>query len=202
MEKMKEFLGARRSLLVHALFLSALLLLNVPSANAQTNTVTGTVEDTFGAVIGASVVEKDNTGNGTITDINGQFSLQVGENSTLVVSFVGYQTQEIALNGQKTIKVTLKEDTEMLEEVVVVGFATQKKVNLTGSVGTASAKDLEARPVSNAVQALQGVIPGLNISTSGVGGELNATKSIDVRGTGTVGKMRPAMPFRAVVLLS
>ena len=89
MEKMKEFLGARRSLLVHALFLSALLLLNVPSANAQTNTVTGTVEDTFGAVIGASVVEKDNTGNGTITDINGQFSLQVGENSTLVVSFVG-----------------------------------------------------------------------------------------------------------------
>ena len=188
MEKMKEFLGARRSLLVHALFLSALLLLNVPSANAQTNTVTGTVEDTFGAVIGASVVEKDNTGNGTITDINGQFSLQVGENSTLVVSFVGYQTQEIALNGQKTIKVTLKEDTEMLEEVVVVGFATQKKMNLTGSVGTASAKDLEARPVSNAVQALQGVIPGLNISTSGVGGELNATKSIDVRGTGTVGK--------------
>ena len=70
--------------------------------------MTGTVEDTFGAVIGASVVEKDNTGNGTITDINGQFSLQVGENSTLVVSFVGYQTQEIALNGQKTIKVTLK----------------------------------------------------------------------------------------------
>ena len=146
MEKMKEFLGARRSLLVHALFLSALLLLNVPSANAQTNTVTGTVEDTFGAVIGASVVEKDNTGNGTITDINGQFSLQVGENSTLVVSFVGYQTQEIALNGQKTIKVTLKEDTEMLEEVVVVGFATQKKVNLTGSVGTAWLKTSKLVP--------------------------------------------------------
>ena len=76
----------------------------------------------------------------------------------------------------------------MLEEVVVVGFATQKKVNLTGSVGTATAKDIEARPVANAVQALQGVIPGLNISNSGNGGELNATKSIDVRGTGTVGK--------------
>lgn len=72
--------------------------------------------------------------------------------------------------------------------MVVVGFATQKKVNLTGSVGTATAKDIEARPVANAVQALQGVIPGLNISNSGNGGELNATKSIDVRGTGTVGK--------------
>ena len=71
---------------------------------------------------------------------------------------------------------------------MVVGFATQKKVNLTGSVGTATAKDIEARPVANAVQALQGVIPGLNISNSGNGGELNATKSIDVRGTGTVGK--------------
>ena len=100
----------------------------------------------------------------------------------------GYKAQEIPVAGKTFFTIDLKEDNEMLEEVVVVGFATQKKVNLTGSVGTATAKDIEARPVANAVQALQGVIPGLNISNSGNGGELNATKSIDVRGTGTVGK--------------
>ena len=146
------------------------------------------MNDAMGPVIGASIVEKGNTGNGTITDIDGNFSLNVSSNSTLIVSFVGYKAQEIPVAGKTFFTIDLKEDNEMLEEVVVVGFATQKKVNLTGSVGTATAKDIEARPVANAVQALQGVIPGLNISNSGNGGELNATKSIDVRGTGTVGK--------------
>ena len=166
------------------------LLLNAPSLGAQNSTikVKGVVNDAMGPVIGASIVEKGNTGNGTITDIDGDFSLNVSSNSTLIVSFVGYKAQEIPVAGKTFFTIDLKEDNEMLEEVVVVGFATQKKVNLTGSVGTATAKDIEARPVANAVQALQGVIPGLNISNSGNGGELNATKSIDVRGTGTVGK--------------
>lgn len=166
------------------------LLLNAPSLGAQNSIikVKGVVNDAMGPVIGASIVEKGNTGNGTITDIDGNFSLNVSSNSTLIVSFVGYKAQEIPVAGKTFFTIDLKEDNEMLEEVVVVGFATQKKVNLTGSVGTATAKDIEARPVANAVQALQGVIPGLNISNSGNGGELNATKSIDVRGTGTVGK--------------
>jgi TonB-linked SusC/RagA family outer membrane protein len=166
------------------------LLLNAPFLGAQNSTikVKGVVNDAMGPVIGASIVEKGNTGNGTITDIDGNFSLNVSSNSTLIVSFVGYKAQEIPVAGKTFFAIDLKEDNEMLEEVVVVGFATQKKVNLTGSVGTATAKDIEARPVANAVQALQGVIPGLNISNSGNGGELNATKSIDVRGTGTVGK--------------
>ena len=166
------------------------LLLNAPSLGAQNSTikVKGVVNDAMGPVIGASIVEKGNTGNGTITDIDGNFSLNVSSNSTLIVSFVGYKAQEIPVAGKTFFTIDLKEDNEILEEVVVVGFATQKKVNLTGSVGTATAKDIEARPVANAVQALQGVIPGLNISNSGNGGELNATKSIDVRGTGTVGK--------------
>lgn len=166
------------------------LLLNAPSLGAQNSTikVKGVVNDAMGPVIGASIVEKGNTGNGTITDIDGNFSLNVSSNSTLIVSFVGYKAQEIPVAGKTFFTIDLKEDNEMLEEVLVVGFATQKKVNLTGSVGTATAKDIEARPVANAVQALQGVIPGLNISNSGNGGELNATKSIDVRGTGTVGK--------------
>ncbi len=166
------------------------LLLNAPFLGAQNSTikVKGVVNDAMGPVIGASIVEKGNTGNGTITDIDGNFSLNVSSNSTLIVSFVGYKAQEIPVAGKTFFTIDLKEDNEMLEEVVVVGFATQKKVNLTGSVGTATAKDIEARRVANAVQALQGVIPGLNISNSGNGGELNATKSIDVRGTGTVGK--------------
>ena len=160
------------------------------SEGMQQNTVkvTGTVKDTNGEpIIGANVMVVGSA-TGVITDIDGNFSLNVSSNSTLIVSFVGYKAQEIPVAGKTFFTIDLKEDNEMLEEVVVVGFATQKKVNLTGSVGTATAKDIEARPVANAVQALQGVIPGLNISNSGNGGELNATKSIDVRGTGTVGK--------------
>ena len=185
--KISSRVGLNRAL--SALLVCMALMLNVSILDAQNATINvkGVVNDAMGPVIGASVVEKGNTGNGTITDIDGNFSLNVPSNSTLVISFVGYKTQELAVAGKTFFNIDLKEDNEMLEEVVVVGFATQKKVNLTGSVGTATAKDLEARPVANAVQALQGVIPGLNINNSGNGGELNATKSINVRGTGTVG---------------
>lgn len=137
-------------------------------------------------LIGVSILEKG-TANGTITDIDGKFSLTASANAVLKISCIGYLSQE--LSAQKANgTILLKEDSQTLEEVVVVGFGTQKKVNLTGAVATASAKDLEARPVANAVQALQGVIPGLNISNSGHGGELDAQKSINIRGNGTVGK--------------
>ena len=171
------------------------LSLNVQLANAQGQTinVTGTVNDALGPVIGASVVEKANTGNGTITDMDGNFSLMVPSDATLVISFVGYATQEIPLNGRTSISVNLKEDTEMLQEVVVVGFGTQKKVNLTGSIGIADAKDLEARPVSNATQALQGLVPGLQISTNT--GELDKNMSINIRGAGTIGDGSSGSPL-------
>lgn len=171
------------------------LCLNVQLANAQGQTinVTGTVNDALGPVIGASVVEKANTGNGTITDMDGNFSLMVPSDATLVISFVGYGTQEIPLNGRTSISVNLKEDTEMLQEVVVVGFGTQKKVNLTGSIGIADAKDLEARPVSNATQALQGLVPGLQISTNT--GELDKNMSINIRGAGTIGDGSSGSPL-------
>ena len=171
------------------------LCLNVQLVNAQGQTinVTGTVNDALGPVIGASVVEKANTGNGTITDMDGNFSLMVPSDATLVISFVGYATQEIPLNGRTSISVNLKEDTEMLQEVVVVGFGTQKKVNLTGSIGIADAKDLEARPVSNATQALQGLVPGLQISTNT--GELDKNMSINIRGAGTIGDGSSGSPL-------
>jgi tonB-linked outer membrane protein, susC/ragA family len=148
--------------------------------------VSGTVSDAMGPVIGVSVVEKGNTSNGTITDVNGNFSLSVPSGATLLISYIGYKAQEVQAVAGRVIDVTLKENTEMLDEVVVVGFGTQKKVNLTGSVGIATAKELESRPVTSAVQALQGLVPGLKISTNT--GELDKNMGISIRGTGTIGK--------------
>ncbi|MDU1636600.1 MAG: TonB-dependent receptor plug domain-containing protein, partial [Bacteroides ovatus] len=159
----------------------------------QKITVKGTVNDAMGPVIGASVVENGNSSNGTITDMDGNFSLSVQPGTVLVVSYIGYKTQEVTATVGKAINVTLQEDNEMLDEVVVVGFGTQKKVNLTGSVGIATAKEIESRPVTSAVQALQGLVPGLKISTST--GELDKNMSISVRGTGTVGSYSSGSPL-------
>jgi TonB-dependent SusC/RagA subfamily outer membrane receptor len=114
----------------------------------QTQIVNGLVVDVNGEpVIGASVVEKGTT-NGGITDINGKFTLNVKPGSTLQISFVGYQTQEI--KATKTVKVVLKEDSELLSEVVVVGYGTQKKANLTGAVATVDVnKTLDSRPIAD-----------------------------------------------------
>ena len=102
------------------------------------------------------------------------------------VSYIGCKTQTVKV-GKGTIKIVLAEDSKSLNEVVVVGFGTQKKVNLTGAVGVATSKDIQGRPVSNALEALQRVIPGLNISNSSSGGELNSTKQFNVRGMATIG---------------
>ncbi|MCD8293452.1 MAG: TonB-dependent receptor [Prevotellaceae bacterium] len=171
------------------------LLLNVQFLNAQNSTISvkGVVNDAMGPITGASVIEKGNVTNGTITDLDGNFTLNVSPGATLVISFIGYKTQEVALNGRNSINTTLHEDTEMLEEVVVVGFGTQKKVNLTGSVGLATAKDLESRPVTSATQALQGLVPGLQITTTT--GELDNNMSINIRGNGTIGDGSSGSPL-------
>ena len=161
----------------------------------QSETATGTVLDELGeGVIGASVVVKGTT-NGVVTDIDGNFSLQnVKKGDVLQVSFVGYATQEVKWNGTP-LTITLKEDTEMLEEVVVVGYGTQKKTNLTGSVSMVDSKALEARPVANVSQALQGVVPGLNMSVTGSGGQLDSEMSMNIRGTGNLGTGSSASPL-------
>ena len=140
----------------------------------------------MGPVIGASVVEKGNPSNGTITDIDGNFSLSVKPGATLLISYIGYKSQEVQAISGKSVNITLKEDTEMLDEVVVVGFGTQKKVNLTGAVDVIDNKQLQERPVANAVQALQGVVPGLQITQSS--GSIESRPSINVRGTATIGE--------------
>jgi TonB-linked SusC/RagA family outer membrane protein len=155
---------------------------------AQQVEVKGKVTDakTGDAMPGVNIKIQGTT-SGTISDLDGNFALKVDNSSaTLIFSFIGYQPQTVALDGRSFIEVSMTEGTRSLDEVVVVGFGTQKKVNLTGSVGTVNAKDMEARPVQNAVQALQGIVPGLNISTSGNGGELNSSKSINIRGVGTI----------------
>ena len=146
----------------------------------QQSTCTGVVKDATGeTVIGASVVVKGTT-NGTITGLDGDFSLSgVKKGDIIQISFVGYKTQEIAWNGSP-INITLQDDSQALEEVVVVGYGTQKKVNLTGAVAMTEGDMLEDRPIANLAQGLQGAIPNLNITMPS--GNPNATATFNVRG--------------------
>ena len=159
----------------------------------QNGTATGVVKDALGeTVIGASVVVKGTT-NGTITDFDGNFSLSgVKKGDIIQISFVGYQTQEIAWNGQP-LNVVLADDTQALEEVVVVGFGTQKKANLTGAVSAVSSKEIAARPVNSVTDALQGVVPGMNFTTTS--GALDSSKSFNIRGTATISSSATVTPL-------
>ena len=161
----------------------------------QKGTCTGIVKDATGEpIIGATVMVKGTT-NGTITGLDGDFSLNnVPRGSVLQVSFVGYQTMEVEWKGTP-LNVTLKEDTQLLDEVVVVGYGTQKKVNVTGAVSMVDSKVLESRPVQNVAQALQGQIPGLNMSVGNSGGALDASMSINIRGAGTIGSGSSGNPL-------
>ena len=163
-------------------FLVAVISLSV---SAQNVAVTGTVTDKTGeTVIGASVVEKGNAGNGTITDIDGNFSLNVPANATLVFSYVGMKSQEIALKGKTKVDIVMEDDAQALEEVVVIGYGTVQKKDLTGSVASVSAKQLESIPVSSASEALQGKMAGVQITTTE--GSPDADIKIRVRGGGSI----------------
>lgn len=147
---------------------------------AQDVSVSGNVKDEKGeALIGVSIQIKG-TPTGNITDIDGNFTLSsVPANGELVFSYMGYETQTIPVKGKSVINVVLKEDSQALDEVVVVGFGTQKKVNLTGAVASVGAEVLENKPVANVGQALQGVVPNLNVSATNA--SPNASPSFNVR---------------------
>ena len=161
----------------------------------QENVCTGVVYDASGqTVIGASIQVKGTT-KGTVTDIDGNFSLGgVNPGDVLVISCISYVTQEIVWDGNP-LKVVLAEDNMLLEEVVVVGFGTQKKVNATGAVSTVSSKDITSRPVNSVTDALQGVVAGMTLSTPSSGGTLNSNKSINIRGIGTIGSGSSVTPI-------
>ena len=149
--------------------------------------VTGNVTDDKGnSMPGVTIIIKG-TNKGTVTDANGKYSITVDDsNSTLVFSFIGFHTQEVPVNGQTTLDVQMNEDVLGLDEVVVVGYGTQKKINLTGAVSTVSGKKLADRPVSTVSEAIQGVVPNLNITTSLNGGEPGASKNWNIRGLGNL----------------
>ena len=142
--------------------------------------LTGTVVDATGEpVIGASVIVKG-TSNGTVTDLDGNYTVQnVPEGATLVFSYVGYRTQNIAVAGKSQINVTLEEDKQMLDEVVVVGYGVQRKSDVTGALTRVGEKELNTKPVNNAFEALQGKAAGVDITTSERPGTLG---SIAIRG--------------------
>ena len=162
------------------LFFFALLTVISIGMYAQGKTVSGTVVDKTGeTVIGASVVVKGTT-NGTITDFDGKFTLSnVPNDGTIEISFVGYKTQEISVAGKSTVQVVLEEDTEVLDEVVVVGYGVQKKSDVTGAMASVGSKEIESRPVTNAMQALQGRAAGVDITSNERPGELG---KVQIRG--------------------
>ena len=154
--------------------------------NQQTGQVTGIVKDANGEpLIGVNVVEKGNVQNGSITDLDGRFKLNVGPNAVLVCSYIGYKTVEVPVNGQKSLTVTLREDSEALDEVVVIGYGTVRKADLAGSVAVMDNKQFKDQPVTRIEDALQGRVSGISVTSSGVpGGDLK----IRVRGASSINK--------------
>lgn len=154
-------------------------------------TVSGVVYDSDGLpVIGAGVMVEGSL-HGTVTDEDGRWTLELeDDNVTLEISSMGYQRQSVAVKGRSDFTVTLISDTQYLDEVVVVGYGTQKKVNLTGSVSMVTSEDMASRPVSNMSSGLQGLLPGVTVvNASGQPGESGTT--IRVRGVGTIGNANP-----------
>ena len=153
----------------------------------QTKKITGNVTNTAGEpIIGATVLEKGNTTNGTITDIDGNFTINLPANATLIISYIGYITQEIQVGYQTSFKVVLKDDTKTLDEIIVVGYGSQKKANLTGAVSSVKMDEaLGDRPLLNAADALQGAVPGLFVSNGG--NAPGTSKSFQIRGAYSLG---------------
>lgn len=146
--------------------------------------LTGKVIDTKGEpIIGANLIVKG-TANGTVTDIDGNFSIEVSKGDVLLVSYIGYVQQEVVVGDKNELSITIHEDTQNLDEIVVVGYGSQKKVNLTGAVEQISSEVFDGRPTANATQMLEGVVPNLNISLSD--GKPGRTADFNVRGAGSI----------------
>lgn len=156
---------------------------------AQQRTITGKVCDSANEpLIGVSIQEKG-TSNGTITSLNGSFSLTVNVNATLVFSYIGYQSQEVAVGERAVVNIVLQDDTEQLDEVVVVGYGVQKKSSMTASVASVSINEISKQVAPNVASTLQGRIPGVEVLQKG--GEAGADVKILVRGAGTFGETEP-----------
>ena len=158
-------------------------------------TITGRVIDAKGeAIIGANIIEVGTSSNGTITDFDGRFTFRVADDASIHVSYIGYMSQTISTAGRTHFNITLLEDTQSLEELVVVGYGVQTKANLTGAVSTVDvSKTLEARPYSDISKALQGAVPGLSVISNS--GKLGAQPSVTIRGLGTLSNDATSKPL-------
>lgn len=155
----------------------------------QSKKVTGNVSDAEGPIIGASVVEKGNPGNGTVTDLDGNFTLNVKPGATIVITYIGYQKQEIAVGNQSSLKITMKTDDKTLDEVVVVGYGVQKKKLVTGSTIEVKGDDIQKMNTTQVLGALQSQTPGVNIQAAS--GQPGDGFKISIRGAGTNGNTAP-----------
>ncbi len=175
----------KNKLIIQFLMAVVAILLHFPCTvyAQQPNTVTGTISDDMGGVPGVNIKVKGSAA-GTVTDLDGKFSLQTSPQSVLVISYVGYLTQEVAVNNRKNIQITLVEDSKVLDEVVVVGYGVQKKSHLTGSVSKLNSDNLTDIPVTQVNQVLQGKIAGVNIQNST--SEVGVAPQIRVRGMGSI----------------
>ena len=154
-----------------------------------TKKITGTVVDASGPIIGASVVEKGKSGNGSITDFDGNFTLSVEPGATIVISYIGYETQEIKVGNQSNFNITLKEDNAQLDEVVVVGYGVQKKKLVTGATVQVKGEEIAKLNTTNALEAMQSSSPGVQITQSS--SQPGKGYKVYIRGIGTTGNASP-----------
>ena len=179
---MKDSYCKRIGRVAQMLFLLMVCFVGAVTAQGQ-SIVKGTVTDSNGEpLIGVSILVKGTT-NGVVSDINGGYSISAGASDVIQFSYVGYTTQEIQVGNNKILNVTLEEDTKRLDEVVVVGYGTQKKVNLTGAVSSIDSEELINKPVMSTAQAIAGLAPGLSVVSNS--GRPGAGASVKIRGTGT-----------------
>lgn len=185
---MKQMYTKQNRFRTFCLILFALVLSSAQIINAQ-QTVSGTVSDAQGPLTGASVLVKGTT-TGAVADFDGNYSIEVPEGSNILVfSYIGYTTQEIAVDGRSAINVVLAEDAQALSEVVVVGYGSQRKADLTGSIGTIESSGIVDKPITSPDQALAGTISGVNITNRS--GDPGAPISVRIRGVGTPGVNDP-----------
>jgi TonB-linked SusC/RagA family outer membrane protein len=177
---------------VEATVIESMTTLDNDNSNLEADLVRGVVSNAAGEPLPGVAIRLKGTAAGTVTDMDGRFSLDVEgvESPVLVFSYIGYKDQEVALGNQRDLTISLQEDNEVLDEVVVVGYGTQKKTNLTGAVSQVQAEEIEDRPVTNINNAIQGMLPGVTVTgTSGVPG--NNAGTIRIRGIGTWGDAQP-----------
>lgn len=168
------------------LLTSWLFLCVCAAVSAQQTLISGTVLDTFGESIIGATVQETGTDNRTVTDLNGQFQLSVKSGATVSVTYIGYKS--VSLSAQPTMRITLEEDHSTLDEIVVTGYTTQRKADLTGAVSVVSVSEIAKQNENNPIKALQGRVPGMNISADG---NPSGASTVRIRGIGTLNNNDP-----------